>query len=124
MAAIVWDDVVDIAAELSAVGADARTKILAFVNGALDTTLFDGGEDSDRLHLARIYLAAHFGSGALPGSGSSGPPGTVTSESAGGLSRSYATMAAATATGLVGGTWCGQQYQALVRPVSAGPWSF
>ena len=124
MAAIVWDDVVDIAAELSAVGTDARTKILAFVNVALDVALFELGEDDARLHLARIYLAAHFGSGALPGSGSSGPPGTVTSESAGGLSRSYGSMPTALASGLVGGTWYGQQYIALTRPVSAGPWLF
>lgn len=124
MAAITWDDVVDIAAELSSVGLDAQTKILAFVNGALDVTLFADGEDDARLHLARIYLAAHFGSGALPGAGSSGPSGPVTSESAGGLSRSYGAMSAAVTSGLVSGTWYASQYQALIRPVAGGPWQF
>lgn len=124
MAAITWTDVTDIAAELASVGTNARTKILAFVNEALDETLFANGEADSRLHLARIYLAAHFGSGALAGSGSSGPAGPITSESAGGLSRSYGSMAAAVAGGLVSGTWYGNQYLALIRPVAGGPWAF
>lgn len=83
---ITWSQVEAFAPELSTVDADAQTDILAFVNTALDANMF-GGTSAARYKLAKIYMAAHFGSQGLRGvSGSAGP---VTSEAAGGISRSY-----------------------------------
>lgn len=63
MAAIVWSDVTDIAAQLATVAAGAQTMILEFVNTeAIDIRLFKLGEDSKKLKLMRVYLAAHLGS--------------------------------------------------------------
>lgn len=118
MAAIVWRDVEAIASELAGDAVDERAKsyILAYVNGHLAVREF-GGEDSPATRLARIYLAAHFGS--LASSASSGGA-TVVSESAGDLSRTYdaSTSAAATGEG-VGTTVYGKAYQALIRGIGA-----
>ena len=85
MAAIIWADVEAHAPELSLVGATAQDDILAYVNDAFDVEVF-GGEDTAKTRLARIYLAAHMGTITNSGGGATGP---VTSESAGGLSRTY-----------------------------------
>lgn len=58
MAAILWDDVVDLQANLSTVSAGAQAKILDYVNNGLSPAAF-GGEDSPGYVLARVYLAAH-----------------------------------------------------------------
>ncbi len=81
---IVWADVIDYAPELVRVSTGARAGILAYVNTALNVSIVGGtlGEDSPKLHLARIYLAAHMGT--------IGPSsGVVASEGEGDLSISY-----------------------------------
>lgn len=125
MAAITWDQVEDFASEAGDVPVAAQTAILAHVNTTLDVTLFPLGEDDPQLTLTRIYLAAHMAAGAIPGTGSGGPAGTVTSESAGGLSRSYGTAGAGSAvlsSSLWGGTEYGRKAAALIRLVAGGPW--
>jgi hypothetical protein len=57
---VTWPNVVDFAATLSTVAVGAQTAILAYVNGTLEPDVY-GGEDSARLRMARIYLAAHMG---------------------------------------------------------------
>lgn len=107
MASIVWADVVNHAAELSSVDTDAQTDILAHVNTTLDVRVF-GGEDSPKLKLARIYLAAHMATLQTLG----GSSGDIQSESVGGVSYSYG--AAADASDF-SSTSYGKQYSALVR---------
>lgn len=116
MAAIDWTAVIAHAPELAAVSSQARTEILAHVNTALDVEVF-GGEDAPKTRLARIYLAAHLGAG-VANSGGSTSVGAVTSESAGGLSRSYG-QAAVVATASLGSTSYGQAYLALVNTSAA-----
>lgn len=120
MAAIVWQNVVDVAPELAdpAVPVALQTLWLALANQDVNVSLFYRGEDDPRLALARAYLVAHFGSGY--GEGSGGAAGPVTSESAGGLSRSYA-QAMAAGGGILGTTVYGQNFLALVRPMAGGP---
>lgn len=115
MAAIAWVDVVAFAPLLSTVAEDAQVDILAYVNQAIDTSLF-GGESSPMLRMARIFLAAHFGS--MPGQSSTGAVGPVTSESAGGLSRSYA-QTVATGSSSFESTTYGQQYVELCKRTAA-----
>lgn len=86
MAPITWADVSAIAPEVTSVPVAAQTDILAYVNTELNVTEW-GGESSITLRLGRIYLAAHLGVTTAQGGASAGP---VVSESAGGLSRSYA----------------------------------
>ena len=124
MAAITWQQVVDFASEAADVPAAAQTAILAHVNTTLDVTLFADGESDPQLTLTRIYLAAHFAAGAVPGTGSGGPAGTVTSESAGGLSRSYGSAGAGSSvlsSSLWGSTEYGRKAAALIRLVAGGP---
>lgn len=89
MAAILWSDVTgmfstDVA--LAALTVAAQDAILAWVNEQLNVDLF-GGEDAPKTRLARIHLAAHMATMGRRG----GAAGPVTSSSAGGLSRSFAT---------------------------------
>jgi hypothetical protein len=114
MAAILWSDVVMIATELTTVSDGARVMILDYVNGpAMDPDCFDG-EAGYTTRMARIYLAAHMacsiGTGA---SGASGGP--VTSESMGGLSRSYSTGSVAASADATGSTDYGRRYESLVN---------
>lgn len=89
MTAIVWTDVTDHFCEdvqLSALAKIAQANILAHVNTILAVDEFDG-EDGPTTKLARLYLAAHFGtSDAGANTGVAGP---VTSASMGGLSQSF-----------------------------------
>ena len=86
MAAIDWTNVTGHAPRLSSVPVDAQTDILAYVNGALDVDVL-GGEESAAVKLARVYLAAHFGSVELAEGGRGRGP--VVSESSGRQARSY-----------------------------------
>ena len=114
MADIVWTDVVDFDASMAGVAAGAQTLILAYVNDeALQPTIF-GGEDSWKYKLARIYLAAHLGTMARL-QGVSGP---VSSESAGGLSTSYAVAMTRSNLGI---TSYGRAYLATLPSVAFGP---
>jgi hypothetical protein len=108
MSAIVWADVVNHAAELSGVAAGAQTDILAHVNTTLNVSVF-GGEDSPKLKLARIYLAAHIATLQSLG----GSSGEIQSETVGGVSYTYAP--GSTTGGSFESTSYGQQYSALIR---------
>lgn len=107
MSAIVWDDVVNHAAELSGVNGDAQDDILAHVNTTLNVAVF-GGEGSAKLKLARIYLAAHMATLQILG----GSSGDIQSESVGGVSYTYG---GSTSTSEFNATSYGKQYTALVR---------
>lgn len=87
-------DVLDIDAALVA-SDDAWVWILAYVN-RFDLTQVE--EDEDTAQLARIYLAAHMVKASKAGAGSAAGP--VTSESVGGVRRSYALVAMSSASSL------------------------
>jgi hypothetical protein len=100
------------------VSAGAQTDILAHVNTTLVVAEF-GGESAAKLKLARIYLAAHFGTFALDDA--AGTAGAITSEKAGDLSRDYGadSLAAAFDGSDYGATVHGQSFVALVRSTPA-----
>jgi len=115
MSAITWANVVDFDSSLSTVNSNAQTAILAHVNAALNLDAFDG-EDGYRTRLARIFLAAHLGASAVPGSSSAGAAGPIVSESGGdGLSVTYAVTAAATSGSSMSETKWGRKYLEMVR---------
>lgn len=114
MAAITWSDVTAHASDLTAVSAGAQTDALAYVNEMVDPDKL-GGETSSRYHLARIYLAAHFGTVSLKNG--TPPAGPVTSESVGDISRSYGISAGAGED--IASTGWGREYLALVRRAAA-----
>ena len=73
MAEIDWDNVTAFAPELSDVALTAQADILSYVNEELNVERL-GGEDSVKLKLARVNLAAHLGTLALPNrAGAHGP---------------------------------------------------
>jgi hypothetical protein len=117
MAAITWPNVVDFAPELSAFDADAQTPILAYVNDEAFHLDSWGGEDSSTLRLGRIYLAAHMAT--ISNSGGSAVAGPVTSETAGGLSRSYGFMSSVEADPLLDATPYGRLFRELLRRTPA-----
>jgi hypothetical protein len=92
MAVITWSDVTAVIPEMSAVTTTLpQTLALAVANTRFAVAEWDG-ESSEILKLARILMAAHLALVSLPGtSGSTGP---VVSESGGGLSVAYASLAA------------------------------
>lgn len=114
MAAIAWADVIarfPSDATLAALPVPAQTEILALVNGTLSPTFF-GGEASVKYKAARVYYAAHLAlAGGMAGNVAAGP---VTSESEGGVSRSYA-VASSQADGSNSNTSYGRMFDALVR---------
>lgn len=128
MTAITWGttvtpapdgDIVRRVPSLVSVNVGVQDDILAVVNTALDTRLFELGELDPRLKLARIYLALHFATGDVNNAaGADGPAGPVTAESAGGLSRSYASLGVNDP--LLGETYWGRRFLELVRPKRFG----
>lgn len=112
MADIAWSDVTGIAAELTTVSLSAQTDILAYVNENVDPRKFRG-EDSSRYRLARIFLAAHFGTMHLRQGNP--PAGPVVSETEGPLSRSYGVVSDGmmSSAKLMATGW-GREYQGLV----------
>lgn len=116
MAAITWTDVSDLASELSAVATTARTLILALVNAKVDVESLDG-EAGELTKAVRVYYAAHLGALSLQGSGAW--TGAVVSESAGGLSRSYASNSPNGTSPLWDKTPYGQTLRALLRTSGA-----
>ena len=113
MADITWPMVEAFAAELSVVPVLAQTDILDYVNTVLTVSEF-GGEDAIKTKMARIYLAAHYGT--ITKNGANGPAGAVVAESAGDLSRTYATLSGyATTDPLYDTTPYGKQFRALCR---------
>lgn len=108
--AIDWADVEGIAPELSDIPWSGRRCILAYVNNALDEDAW-GGEESVRL--ARIYLAAHYGT--ITRQGGNGPSGPVVSESVGDLSRQYAAASPMGTDPLMDTTPYGKSFRGLLR---------
>jgi hypothetical protein len=117
MASIVWSNVTDLASGHSAVSANMQTAILAHVNTALDTAIFNDGESDPRLFLCRVYLAAHFGEGALPASGG-GAAGPITGRTQGDMSISYGFSSFGTASDF-DTTSFGRQYLSLIQGTPA-----
>lgn len=121
MASITWQNVVDHYAALSTVSVAAQTDILAHVNTALNVSSVGGsrGEDSPRVKLARVHLAAYHA--LMEGQAASGAAGPVVSETVGQVSRQYAnpfTFGSVRA----GTNAAGDAYLALVRSSPArGP---
>ncbi len=115
MAAIVWADVTAGASTLATLDATEQALILAYVNERFAPGI--GTEASAAVKTARIYLARHMGTSGING----GAGGAVTSESEGGLSRSYAVVASGDA-GTWGQTVWGQLLNSVLRtsPARAG----
>lgn len=121
MTAIIKQDVIEFSSDLEAVTDPAWAAILAMVN-RIDGSGIDkrGGESSPTLRLARIYLAAHFAMVSLRAA--SGAVGPVTSEAAGQVRTSYATLAIAARDAPLAATPWGMQYLALIAMTDAhGP---
>lgn len=119
MASITWTDVTNHAPALSSVVAGAQTDILAYVNLLLTVSLF-GGEAAAKTKMARVYAAAHFGTLELLAT--NGAAGAVSSETAGGLTRTYGTTATAATDPDWGSTAHGQMFVNICRttPARAG----
>lgn len=119
---IVWQDVLDVAADVAALTSlGAQTKILAYVNQKVDPDQFGrsvGGIDDPTYVLARCYLAAHLALTTLRGGSQAGP---LTSETEGGVSASYAFITYLRSP-LLMTTVYGQQFARLVAtsPANAG----
>jgi len=116
MADIDWDDVEDLAPELSAVPSAAKTLFLELANTRVRVDLF-GGEDAAMTKMARIYLAAHFGA-MHPSSGSAQDAGPIASESLGSASFGYA-VNSAEASSNYGSTKYGRMFRQLARMTPA-----
>lgn len=117
MAAITWADVVNHVSALSTVDVDQQADLLALANAWLNVSMF-GGEDSSRVKMLRIYIAAHFAS--LPGTGTTGggatTAGPVIAERTSEVSRAYAnSQAGDDAAALWTETIWGRRYLAIVR---------
>ena len=113
MASIVWSDVTDYAAELSTVVAAVQTDVLEHVNSYLKVSCF-GGETHIKLKLARVNLAAHFGTLFSAGSAH----GQVTSEKLGDMSRTYGAQAMF-ADSEYGSTKYGRAYLTILRTANS-----
>lgn len=111
---IVKEDVTEVAAELATGVEDpAWDRILAFVN---QFDLSEVDSDDDRA-LARIFLAAHLAKGVKLSSGgtASSTIGPVTSESVGGIRRSYAFIAQTASDSALNTTRYGQTFLEIIR---------
>jgi hypothetical protein len=114
--AIVWGEVAAIAPTLANTNPYTQGAILEYVNTALHVECW-GGEGSPQLRLARLYMAAHMGT--VSSSGASGAAGPVTSETAGGLTRSYGFMSSTEADPLLDATPYGRMYRELLMRSAA-----
>lgn len=113
MTDITQNDVTDFATELQTGVPDAAwERIIPYVN-QFDLTNID--TDDDRA-LARIYLAAHLAKGVkLSASGTTAATvGPVTSESVGGVRRSYAFITQTSSESALNTTRYGQRYLELI----------
>lgn len=108
---IVWADVEIMAPDLAATPVSVQDEILALVDETVPATSW-GGEASARLRMARIYLAAHH---ATLWARATDAPGAIASESAGGMSVSYASDAAGFAGAPTASTKWGREYLELGR---------
>lgn len=107
-APISWNDVLTLpgTAKLASVDPFWQESVLSYVNAVVGIPIVFDGESGPKTRLARIYLAAHMGT-KMP------QFGAVSSESAGGLSRSYA-VPPVTNDGLGTTVW-GREYLGLVN---------
>jgi len=110
---ITWTDVTDLIPDMVDVEVPAQDAILDWVNSFLNPAMFT----EKNLKKARIYLAAHVGTFSLPGG--SDMMGPVTSESVGGISRTYSDIAAATNGDGFDQTTFGTLYVMLLRTSKA-----
>jgi hypothetical protein len=85
VAVITWTDVIAHAAELSGVNSRAQEDFLGLANASVNVALLDG-ETGYKTKLARVYLAAHLATMDKR----KGAAGSVVSQTAGPLSRTYA----------------------------------
>jgi hypothetical protein len=114
MAAIAWTDVVDVAPTMSTAAAGLQTMVLAYVNEhGVNINAFDG-EDGATTKLARAHLAAHLAAMSGRAGVASGP---VTSQSAGGLSRSFSVWSG---TSMLSSTGYGRLFLMLARAGAGG----
>ncbi len=123
MAAITWTDVTNHAPDIGTVAAGAQTDILAYVNDeAIDPDAL-GGSSAYEYKLARIYLAAHFGTIATV-AGSAG--GAVKREKVGDLEIEFAVGTGSMSASSLTATRWGKLYLELVQraPSARGPWVF
>lgn len=110
---IIKQDVLEFAPELSSIRDPAWALILKFVNDFDSTGIGGkGGDEGATLRLARIFLAAHYGT--ISKRSKSGAAGPVTSEAAGAVRRSYGLVALASSDAGLGSTTWGQQFQTLL----------
>lgn len=110
-------DVLAIAPELTTISDEAWADILAYVN-----TMSPKGicNDAATFRLARILLAAHYGT--ISKRAFTGAAGPVVSEAAGGLRRAYGLVALSSADAALGQTMYGMQYLGILRSSCAhGP---
>jgi hypothetical protein len=117
-AAIVKSDVTDAASELATSAiptANAWTDILAYVN-TFDLTLT--GEDAQTDRMAKIYLAAHMAT--MEKRAASNAAGPMTSESVGGIRRSYGLLAQFASDSSLKSTRYGQLYLEILGASLAG----
>lgn len=113
---IVKSDVLAIAPELVSVHDDAWVDILNYVNNMSIKAI----RDPYTFRLARIFLAAHYGT--VSKRAYTGAAGPVVSEAAGGLRRAYGLVALSSADAALGQTMYGMQYLGLLRSSNAaGP---
>lgn len=119
MAAITADDLIAYSAAMAAMDPVVMADILNLVNLGFPALpeIFDG-EDGYKTRIARIYIALHFAS--LPGAGEQRAGGAVTSESRGGLSRSYAAPPTSSGDSEFNDTQWGRRYLLLLRGSKAG----
>lgn len=114
MAAIIWTDVLDLAPEVTSVDAQMQTFILADANNRFDVDVF-GGEGATKLHLARVYLAAHLATLVLRGNSvPTGQVGPVTSQTVGPFSESYAQPSYGSNPSDLSSTTYGQMLKGLI----------
>lgn len=112
---ITWPQVVTVDANLATVPENAQVWILAYANKALNPKMFT----AEAYRMARLYLAAHFGTMSVPGAAGDVPvAGPVVSETVGGISRTYALVSDASDP-TFSTTTHGQMYAFLVRTSKA-----
>lgn len=113
-----WSDVVcDLPAPgLSALGAGATDAIIEVVLESIDAAMF-GGESSARYRRACLLLAAYHGQVAVDAAANIAGP--VTSVSADGLAKSYATAAIASDPSALAVNAWGRAFLQLVRTSAA-----
>lgn len=120
MAAIVTQDVLDYAPELASVNSGAWTLlILPYVN-SLGADGIGGGEGGATLRIARVLLAAHYGT--VSKRGKTGASGPLTSKAVGQVRESFGLVALASADASLGATGYGQQFIGIISmSLAAGP---